>query len=79
MMSLPETSHFPDHCSNINLLTPVSGLHDSDRRSMPSYNKMSEEMLSELMSIVGMANQTNALANGFQIEVHEAFHRGRQP
>ena len=29
---------------------------------------MSNEMLSELMAVVGMANQTNALANGFQIE-----------
>jgi len=33
-------------------------------------------MLSELMAIVGMANQTNALANGFQIEVDEAFRKG---
>jgi AhpD family alkylhydroperoxidase len=37
---------------------------------------MSEEMLSELMAIVGIANQTNALANGFQIEVDEAFRHG---
>ena len=37
---------------------------------------MSEEMLAELMAVVGMANQTNALANGFQIEVDEAFHNG---
>ena len=37
---------------------------------------MSAEMLSELMAVVGMANQTNALANGFQIEVDEAFRRG---
>jgi hypothetical protein len=41
---------------------------------------MSDEMLSELMAVVGMANQTNALANGFQIEVDEAFrHGGRNP
>ena len=41
---------------------------------------MSDEMLSELMAVVGMANQTNALANGFQIEVDEAFrHGGRVP
>jgi hypothetical protein len=26
---------------------------------------MSEEMLAELMAVVGMANQTNALANGY--------------
>lgn len=37
---------------------------------------MSEEMLTELMAVIGMANQTNALANGFQIEVDEAFRNG---
>ncbi len=34
---------------------------------------LTDEMLSELMAIVGMANQTNALADGFQVEVDEAF------
>ena len=33
---------------------------------------MTDEMLMELMAIVGMANQTNALANGLQIEVDES-------
>lgn len=37
---------------------------------------MSEEMLSELMAVISMANQTNALANGFQIEVDDAFRNG---
>jgi AhpD family alkylhydroperoxidase len=37
---------------------------------------MSDEMLSELMAIIGMANQTNSLANGFQIEVDQAFRDG---
>ena len=37
---------------------------------------MTDEMLSELMGIVGMANQTNALANGFQVEVDPAFRAG---
>ena len=37
---------------------------------------MSDEMLSELMAVVAMANQTNALANGFQIEVDQAFQNG---
>ena len=37
---------------------------------------MSEGMLSELMAVIGMANQTNALASGFQIEVDEAFRNG---
>ena len=37
---------------------------------------MTDEMLSELMAVVGMANQTNALANGFQVEVDSAFQSG---
>jgi AhpD family alkylhydroperoxidase len=37
---------------------------------------MSQEMLSELMAVVGMANQTNALANGFQIELDDVFQSG---
>jgi AhpD family alkylhydroperoxidase len=37
---------------------------------------MSDEMLSELMAVVGMANQTNALANGLQIEVDDVFRNG---
>ncbi len=34
---------------------------------------MSEEMLGELMAIVGLANQTNALAAGYQVTVDEHF------
>jgi AhpD family alkylhydroperoxidase len=37
---------------------------------------MSDEMLAELMAVVGMASQTNALANGFQIGLDEAFKDG---
>jgi AhpD family alkylhydroperoxidase len=37
---------------------------------------MNDAMLSELMAVVGMANQTNTLANGFQIEVDEPFKDG---
>ena len=37
---------------------------------------MTDEMLSELIAIIGMANQTNALANGLQIEVDPAFLAG---
>ncbi|UCH21365.1 MAG: carboxymuconolactone decarboxylase family protein [Deltaproteobacteria bacterium] len=37
---------------------------------------MTDEMLSELMAVVGMANQTNALASGFQVELDEAFEDG---
>jgi AhpD family alkylhydroperoxidase len=34
---------------------------------------MTPEMFHELMSVVGMANESNRLANGYQIEVDEAF------
>ena len=34
---------------------------------------MSEAMLGELMAVVGMANETNRLANGFQVEVDPQF------
>lgn len=37
---------------------------------------MSDDMLAELMAVVGMANQTNALANGLQVEVDEVFRDG---
>ena len=37
---------------------------------------MTDEMLGELMAVVGMASQTNALANGLQVEVDEAFKDG---
>ena len=34
---------------------------------------MSEAMFAELMAIVGMANQTNRLAAGYQVEIDEQF------
>ncbi len=34
---------------------------------------MTEEMLGELMAVVGMANETNRLANGYQVEIDDAF------
>ena len=34
---------------------------------------MTEAMLGELMAVIGMANQTNSLADGYQIEVDEMF------
>jgi AhpD family alkylhydroperoxidase len=34
---------------------------------------MSEAMLGELLAVVGMANETNRLANGYQVEVDAAF------
>jgi alkylhydroperoxidase family enzyme len=38
---------------------------------------MSDEMLGELMAVVGMANETNGLADGFQVEVDEIFQAPR--
>lgn len=34
---------------------------------------MTEEMFGELMAVVAMANQTNALSAGYQVEIDEQF------
>jgi AhpD family alkylhydroperoxidase len=34
---------------------------------------MTDEMLSEVLAVVGMANETNRLAAGYQIEIDERF------
>lgn len=34
---------------------------------------MTETMLGELMAVVGMANETNRLADGYQIEIDDQF------
>jgi AhpD family alkylhydroperoxidase len=34
---------------------------------------MTEAMLGELMAVVGMANETNRLASGYQVEIDDAF------
>ena len=34
---------------------------------------MTEEMLGELLAVVGMANETNRLANGYQVDIDDAF------
>ena len=34
---------------------------------------MTDAMLGELMAVVGMANETNRLANGYQVEIDDAF------
>src|SRR3954467_7624081 len=36
---------------------------------------MSEAMFGELMTVVGMANQTNRLANGYRVPIDAAFER----
>jgi AhpD family alkylhydroperoxidase len=37
---------------------------------------MTEEMFGELMAVVGMANNTNALAAGFQVPIDDQFKAG---
>jgi AhpD family alkylhydroperoxidase len=34
---------------------------------------MTDEMFGELMSVIGMANQTNALASGFRVPIDDQF------
>jgi AhpD family alkylhydroperoxidase len=34
---------------------------------------MTDQMFAELMAIVGMANETNRLASGYQVEIDEKF------
>lgn len=34
---------------------------------------MTPEMLGELMAVIGLANQTNALAAGYRVEIDEQF------
>jgi AhpD family alkylhydroperoxidase len=36
---------------------------------------MSEQMFGELMAVVGMANETNRLANGYRVPIDAAFER----
>ncbi len=36
---------------------------------------MTEEMFGELMAVVGMANETNRLANGYRVPIDEAFEK----
>jgi AhpD family alkylhydroperoxidase len=38
---------------------------------------MTEAMFAELMAVVGMANETNRLAAGYQVEIDERFNAGR--
>ena len=34
---------------------------------------MTDQMLAELMAVVGMANETNRLASGYQVDIDERF------
>jgi AhpD family alkylhydroperoxidase len=38
---------------------------------------MTDEMFKELMAVVGMANETNRLSAGYQVEIDEQFKCGR--
>jgi AhpD family alkylhydroperoxidase len=40
---------------------------------------MSEEMFAELMAVVGMANETNRLASGYQVETDPQFKTQENP
>ena len=37
---------------------------------------MTDEMFKELMSVVGMANETNKVVTGYQVEIDEQFKGG---
>lgn len=39
---------------------------------------MTEEMFGELMAVIGMANETNRLAVGYQVEIDERFRAGNK-
>jgi AhpD family alkylhydroperoxidase len=38
---------------------------------------MTDEMFKELMAVVGMANETNRLSAGYQVEIDKQFKSGR--
>jgi AhpD family alkylhydroperoxidase len=40
---------------------------------------MSDAMFAELMAVVGMANETNRLASGYQVEIDDRFLAARPP
>jgi AhpD family alkylhydroperoxidase len=40
---------------------------------------MTDEMLSEVMAVVGMANESNRLASGYQLEIDEKFLTAPRP
>ena len=40
---------------------------------------MTDAMFDELMAVTGMANETNRLASGYQVEIDEKFLTGSQP
>ena len=40
---------------------------------------MTDAMFAEVMAVVGMANETNRLASGYQVEIDERFRPGAAP
>jgi AhpD family alkylhydroperoxidase len=40
---------------------------------------MTDAMFAELMAVVGMANETNRLASGYQVEIDDRFLTGAKP
>jgi AhpD family alkylhydroperoxidase len=43
------------------------------------HHGMTDEMLGEMLAVVGMANETNRLASGYQVEIDEAFRTAPHP
>jgi hypothetical protein len=55
-------------------LTSAESIPDfSSACSSPARSLRTCRMLGELMAVVGMANETNRLANGYQVEVDAQF------
>ena len=38
-----------------------------------TFKGMTDAMLAELMAVVGMANESNRLASGYQVEIDDTF------
>jgi len=36
-------------------------------------------MFTELMAVIGMANETNGLATGYQVEIDDQFRKAQTP
>ena len=60
-----------DLCSS-ECLQQLRILHPVSHRSCKEKG-MTDEMFGELMAVVGMANETNRLVNGFQVDLDEAL------
>jgi uncharacterized peroxidase-related enzyme len=55
--------------STTNQCTYCTASHSASARN----KGMTDEMFAELMAVVGMANETNALAGGYRVDIDEQF------